>query len=716
MIVLTSSLDKKMGEKQMVVCSQTLTRIFRFLRTSPSPFRRISFLYLAILLTVASIYLMPHTSNAGSFTNDIKEKCPGEFELHKHTVAEFAIRMKPFVEACGCGVVNLYHALARNNMELLDQLEEDIEIMRAAVEVFSISEEFTDTLETFPDLLPTLVILARNDPDIFHKFSQVISSFSRHDSRQLRRNSSYILYYILASAMADKDTQSKKIESIARNLQKKVSVESVSALAMLYWHAMAVYPNAYPDYWMMAAEETLRSLGPKTVKILEPYKDFLSYFLPPTEDDIPESQNISAKEIQQLRQDYMDLIVYVFNEISGRYGTPYALMVIEYISPAVLEGLRFHRNKSEIKSYLAYEFRSENFKHVLHNGVCQSGSGNEGLKTFFVSYSPYDNAQPVRGTEGNLGLIGKWFTEGDLKQYIDQAADTNGYIYSMSLLPRIYFSLSDKQKRAFNDLLFGLSGDVTMNARMIIALNNTSRYFAWIENGPDAFLKIEHNPDVLLGESAPKYKHILLTSYPKDDSPSLFSSIGRASFSLAGLNHMMNMSVAELETHNFTDIEHYMAKAETAWEIVDWTVTVVSIAAIPFSAGASAAITSMNLSRKGAQTSAKMALKTLAKRTLKSTMKLVGKKGWKVAYREVKELAGKAPKRGRKAVREEAIKSWIYEGKDLKKKVGDVKDYVFSTKQANIITFVMAYFLANKPDSTEPSDLCEEIGKLSKRD
>ena len=689
----------------MTLILLTLSRAFHF--SSSFAFKKHLVKLRTVFLISAIIIFIPQIANAGSFTNYIKEKCPRQFNLHQETVAEFAIRMKQFVEDCGCGVVSLYYALSSNNMELVDQLEEDMDMMHAAAEVFQISDEFTNALRDSTDSLETLTLMARNDPDIFHKLSGALSSFSRHDSRQLRRNSSYILYYLLASAMADKDTQSNDIELIARKLKKKVSVGSIGALAMLYWQSIIVYPNANPDYWMKAAEEVLRSLGPKTVKALEPYKDSLAYFLPPSEDDIPEPQNISSREIEKLRQDYMDLMVHVFQEISRIYGTPYALMVIEYISPSVLEALRFHNNKREIIAYLNYEFRSENFKHILMNGVCQSGSGDQGLKSFFIMYSPYENGQPVSGTEGNLGLIAKWFADGNLRQYIDTAKGINGYIYSMSLLPQIFLRLSEKQKIVFNDLLLSLSEYPTLNAQMIITLNNTTHFFRWIENSPDAFLNVNHNPEAGFGESAKKYKYILITSYPKDDSPSIFYSFDGISILSAGLNHMMNMSIVDLETHNFTDTERYWDRAETAIDIADWTVTAVSIAAIPFTAGASASVTVWMLARKGATTAAKRTLKTLAKRSLKSTMKLVGKKGWKVTKREAKEVFGIAAKRGRKAVREEAIKKGIYKT--------DI--WVSSISLGTgVTTAALAYFLANRPESVEPADLCDEIRSLSKGD
>ena len=701
------------GEKKpMTLIFLTFSQAFHF--SNSLPFKKLLMQFRTISLITAMVFLTPYVADAGSFTNYIKKKCPREFKLRQETVTEFAIRMNPFIENCGCGVVSLYYALCNNNMALIDQLEEDMEMMHAAAEVFEISDEFTSALKDSPDSVATLALLAHNDPDIFRRLSGALSSFSRHDSRQLRRNSSYLLYYLLASAMADKDTQSDDIEFIARKLKKKVSVESISALAMLYWQSIIVYPNANPEYWMRAAENALSSLGPKTVKTLAPHKERLAYFLPPTENDIPESQNISARELQKLRQDYMYLIVYVYKEITRLYSTPYALKVIEYISPAVLEALRFHHNKSEIKAYFNYEFRANIFSNAMNGGVCQTGSGDEGLKNFFIMYSPYDNGNPVPGTQGNLGLIAKWFAEGKLRQYIDEARDVNGYIYSMSLLPQIYFGLSQNQKIVFLDLLFGLSTNLTLNAQIIIALNNTTGFFSWIENRPDVFLKVSHNPDISFGESARKYKYILLTSYPKDDSPSILHSFDGRSISSKGLNHMMNMSIAELETHNFTDIERYIDTAVTVYEIAEWTHDAVWIATIPLTLGASAPAALMVMARRMAYRSARIAerrLKSrakmaLAKKSFKSIMKWAGRKGWILARQEAKDVFGIASKRGRK-VAKEAIRKGSYKSNKL---IPSISLGVGAT------TGALAYFLANQPETSPSAGLCEEISNLTKRD
>ena len=666
---------------------------------------------LVLVCSVIVLFCLPNPAIPGSFTDYIKSECPSEFKKHKKTVKEFAIRMKPYVEDCGCGIVNLYYGLSNNNMDLIDQLEEDMDLVCDAAKIFEISNNLTNAFKESPDSVKTLVLLANNDPDIFHKLSKALSSFSRYDSRQLRKNSSYMLYYFLASAMINEDAQSSDLRLIVRNLKRKVSVEAVSALAMLYLQSIIVYPNADPNYWMWAAETTLESLGAKTVKSLNPYQEYLAFFLPPKEDNIPESQNLSTREIQKLRQNYMNLMAFVFDLIKRTYEkTAYSLMVIEHISPYLLEALRFHQNMGEIKAYLTCEFRSDNFKHVLQNGVCQSGVEDEGLRNFFIMYSPYVNGHPVPYTQGNLGLISKWFAEGKLRRYINDVEDINGYIYTMSLLPRIYLGLTQKQKTVFNELLFDLSYNPTLNGQVILALYGTTAFFSWLENSPDAFLNVTHNDEVTCGNSTQKFNYILLTSYPKDDSPSILHSFNGKSISSKAINDLMNMSITELEEHNFTASERYMAIAGNLIDIADWTVTAVSIAAVPLTAGLSTGLAVMMLTRKGAVTAAKRTIKTLAKRSLKSTSKLIGRGGWKVAKREAKEVVGFAAKRGRKAVREEALKKGIYKTEKWTDRIG------LGSTASGVATGALAYFLANRLDSSESADLCDEIHKLSKGD
>jgi hypothetical protein len=659
-------------------------------------------------LAILTVFLFSSVGNAGSYTNYIADKCPKEFRSHQETVKEFAIRMKPFVEKCGCGVVNLYYALGNSNLVLVSSLENDIDLMSSAAKVFEISHDFTDAMKQSPDVVETLTLIANRDPNMFHKLSEVLSSFSRYDGRQLRKDPSYILYYILAAAMAEEKATTSDLKLTVRNLKRNVSLDAVSALTLLYLQTMIVYPEADPNYWMSAAKWTLECLGTQTVNSLSPYKEYLALFLPPNEDDIPESQNLSDREMQRLKQDYISLMEFVFNLINRTSeSAAYALKVTEHISPYLLEALRFHRNKTQIKQYLNYELRSDNFGLVLKDGICQSGVGDAGLQNFFIMYSPYDNGHPVPGTEGNLGLIAKWFEEGTLERYISNQRDINGYVYTMSLLPRIYLGLTkEKQKRVFNDLLLNLSENPNLNGRVIIALYETTEFFSWVQYSPDAFSKVIHNEDVKFGYSAEKYKYILLTSYPKDDSSSILYSFNGKLISSSALNHLMYMSIEELESHNFTDNERYTEMAENFVDIADWTVTVVSIAAVPFTAGASAGVAAMMLARKGAISAAKRTIKTLSKKSLKSATKLIGQKGWKAAKREGKEVMGWATKRGRKSVREEAIKKGI--------QTTD-KWYIrfeYIRVGGAVASGAMAYFLAKSMNHSGYTDLCTELQEL----
>lgn len=645
--------------------------------------------------------------NAGSYTNYIGDKCPKEFKRHKETVSDFSIRMKPFVEKCGCGVVNLYYALGNSSLELVSSLEEDIDLMRSAANVFEISDDLTDAMKQSPDVVETLTLFARNDPNMFHKLSEVLSSFSRYDGRQLRKDPSYILYYSLAAAMVEENATTSDLKLTVRNLKRNVSLDAVSALTMLYLQSMNVYPDADPRYWKRASKLTLKCLGTQTVKSLSLYKEHLALFLPPKEDDIPESQNLSDREMQNLRQDYISLMEFVFNLIDRTYGSAaLALKVTEHISPYLLEALRFHSNKTQIKKYLNYEFRSDSFKLLLKSGVCQTGVGDAGLQNFFIMYSPYDNGHPVPGTEGNLGLIAKWFEEGTFRRYIRNERDINGYIYTMSLLPHIYFGLTKKQKTVFNDLLFNLSENMNLNGRVIIALYDTTEFFSWVINSPDTFSQVIHNKNVELGHSAKKYKYILLTSYPKDGSSSILYSFNKSQISSSALNHLMYMSIEELETHNFTDNERYTEMAENFVDIADWTVTAVSIAAVPFTAGASAGVAAMMLARKGAISAAKRTIKTLSKKSLKSATKLIGRQGWKAAKREGKEVMGWATKRGRKSVREEAIKKGIQTTDKW------YTSFEYIRVGGAVASGAMAYFLAKSMKYTGSTDLCTELYEL----
>lgn len=221
--------------------------------------------------------------------------------------------------------------------------------------------------------------------------------------------------------------------------------------------------------------------------------------------------------------------------------------------------------------------------------------------------------------------MARWFAEGNLQRYIDKADDLTNYVYSMAFLPRIFAESSSKQKMVFNDLLFELSEAPILNGLAIVALYDKTNYFRWLKKSPDAFSMVIHNSDAAYGKTAPKYKYVLTTSYPEDQSGTILHSFDGKHISSSALNHLLNMDIAELREHNFTESESNMALTGTVANVADWTVTAVSIAAIPFSAGASASVTAMMLARKGAITAAK---RTIKKSWQKDTEKH-DETGWK---------------------------------------------------------------------------------------
>ena len=466
---------------------------------------------------------------------------------------------------------------------------------------------------------------------------------------------------------------------------------------MLYWQTTKVYPNAGPDFHLAVTDATLTKMGSEIVRKLKPYKEYTAWFLPPTVKDIPEAQNLNNTEYNRLKQDYISLNIHVFRTISELYGLPYSLKLIEQIAPALMEALRYHNNKQQIQDYLNYEFRSESFKQILDGGICQTGSGDNGLAAFFSMYSPYDEqGHPLPGTKGNLGLIAKWFAEGDLRRYIDTVKETNHYVYSMAFLPHIFDKLSSQQKHVFNDLLFNLNKkSSSYNGLLIASLYNKTGYFDWLEKSHDAFDTVIHNNDVHLGKSAPKYKYVFITSYPTDNSGSILNSFDGEQISNSALNHLLNMDIAELSEHNFTSSEKNWALAENVIDTADWAITAASIASIPFTAGASASVTFMMLARKGAIAAAKKTMKTLGRRTLKSTLRLAGKYGRKAAMRELKKTAG-----------------GIYKAYEVYDLVDSTLDLASKNGKDKPKAMALAHFLANSADAVEQKDLCDEINKL----
>ena len=643
----------------------------------------------------------------GIITEQIKASCPNQYSTHENTVNNYSVRMEEYVQKYGCGVIDVYALFAENNMEIVETLEGDEFMMAAASEIFMDIPDLIPAIKKDPTVLESILLMAKADENAFIKLKEVISTMSRFELKRIARNSRYFLYTLAAMMMANDEATLDEIKHLTRRLKNKVALRDIDTYMFLSIESLKLYPNARVEKRMGYVELTLTTIGKKTLRRIQSYKHYLIYFLPPAVSDISESQNLSRTELDKIQYDYVSLMTFVFDYFAEIKEPEFGLFMAEMLSGYILDALRYHDNSSkEIREYLHYQFSSDLFCALFNDYDPCNQDIKERMNAFFVMYSPTNknNRELLSEVKGNLGLIAKWFCSGG-KNYMDsvQPDKWRRFILTMCYLPAIRLKLNENQVNMFDDLLLNLSEDFVTNGLFVISLFQKIDYFKWISEETDAFAMINSNPDDSMGCSAKKFKYILLTSYPKDGDLSLFARFANEQkVPRSGFQQLMHMNKVELEEHNFTSAEKKWALFEKSINTADNVISVASIVAVPFTAGASTAVVAMMAARKSAKIAAKKTYKTLARRGLKSGHRLVNlgsKESRKVAWREARELTGFAVKRGRINLREESIKKTI-------RKTGNYMEGVWLTHLA--VVEGAEYFLSQTIVDSGMKDLCPE--------
>ena len=620
----------------------------------------------------------------------VKRKCPSEYQKYSDTVEEY-IRMKEYVESCGCEVVPLYACFADNNMDFIDLLEADPELMKSAADIVSSCPDFFAQIKLDPLIVESIMIM---DQHSFQALKIILNNIPKKDIKKLTNNSNYFSYYLLTCMLIEGNDYEdpRKINSILRKLKREIPKEKVDLFTLVYVLKNIAEDSISPSECYNLVDLTFKTLGTKTIKkFLKLDKGALLNFLAPSSEILENSQSIGKFELQRLQENYVEIMGYVYNLFGSKQMDDGGIKITEMISKYIPEALIEYNNPDQIKLYFQYLFESRIFGFAARDGFCDETT-DEALEKMFTMFSPPDGEFY---SPGNLGLIAKWFESGKLKEYMntDSYEDFDSYIRTMYFLPKIYNTFDYAiQKDIFETLLFSLPFSQVYNGMFLYFLSENTTYFDWIaeNNNISAFIKSDVSP------SAKKYQYILITQYPSKKDDSLFRRfINGEKVPTEAVNILTRMSTTELQDHNFTTSEKNLATASKIVNNADNIITIASIVAIPLTAGASTALVVAMAARKASMATAKRAVKTLVKRGVKSAIKLSGKKGKKKALRELGELTGFAAKRGRKNVVVENMKKGIYK-----------TERIFDTAYlgGTAATIAAAYFLASK--DTPQKDPC----------
>ncbi len=658
----------------------------------------------AFLFTLFLLFVFPLSVLGGMISDEIKNFCPEQYYAHQEIVHEYSVRIQDYVKKFGCEIIDIYAVFAEENIQIIELLEDDESLMEVVVDLFANVPALIPVFQKNPKILSSILFTAQADETAFINLKEMFMAMSRYELRKMERDPRYFLYVIAANMMNSGEKDVCDVRKLMTQLRKKISVNDIETFMFLMNVSYRLYSDISVDKRMKYVDLVLTTVGKKTLQKLQRYQQYLIYFLPPDISEIAESQELSPVKLEHLQHDYIDVMAYVFRcYADGEFHScEFGLLMVEMLSEYVQDALRYYQNSDEIKEYLDFQFRSAVFPYG--NQYCNIEYRKK-LKEFFRMYAPVNsnNGQPLLGTEGNLGLIAKWFTHGSGRQFVKSAqpGDWNHFSQSMCFLPEIYFNLSDTQVEVFDDLLMNLPANPVTNGLFLILLSQRSKYYEWVDaDKGDAFYVIRHNPDDTYGRTARKYKYIFLTSFPKDEDLSLFLKFSNGKqILMSDIYSLMDMNDKELYKHNFTDFERY---CET-FDKVQVAIDITCILAIPLTGGASIGITAAKAAaRKGVKKAAKKALKELARRSAKSVSRLVKiatKEGRKIAMRELRELTGMAVKRGRKTV-QHTMQRGLY-------RVGAVNDSVQLTCFAYGIA--ATYFLSQSIVDSGMSGICPEL-------
>jgi hypothetical protein len=650
-----------------------------------------------------------HNVYGGSFTDFIKEECPQEFSLYSETVQEYAIRMKPEVIKHGCKIIMIYDTLLDEQPDLIDFFEEDNSMMVAGLKVFTISKTLNNILKQSSKNLYTILLIAQQDPDVFSRLAVVLEDIGPYSERQMKNNPDYILYYLLA-AFSTKDLSTRQIKEQLKQIQRKISLASISQFSMLLLQATEIYPKMTANERLHITIKVMNRIGKKTIKLLENNKAYIALFLPPSKEEIDATNSLDDKRIGKIQEDYTEIIDFIFYKITKIKDAYYALRVIEHFQAPVIEALKRYSNKKEILNYLRNELESPRFAVALVSGICGK-NGDEGLTSFTSMYSPFQNGQPVSGKEGNLGLIASWYTHGKLKQWMNEVnkQNLNAYIYLMGYLATFFKEFNIKQREVFQSLLKETSEDPLLNGMLIKTLREKTDYFNWLNQENDAFHWVSHNKDAIFGKDAQKYLYILITSYPGDNDKPLLYGFDGENLPYTQLGELMRISVDDLQTHNFA----FSEKFEVFYDAVDLTISVGLIVAIPFTAGVSATALAMNIARKAAIAGTKQTIKMMSKYGAKRTLRFIAKQGIRNVRKTARKMGMKAV--GKYASTRKGFSGW-------KKVLDKVDDTMFTVDATNmgyhlgkaagvVLGGAIMFHLAFDRNQQE-KDVCELIGGI----
>jgi hypothetical protein len=543
-----------------------------------------------------------------AFADDFINDClPFERKDIIQQISNYRLRIEPFYEKYGCDAVKIFNSLLKFEPEkayiVFDEFEEKEDIFRTFLDI----ERHSKSVVFNNEILFQLILSDSFDVEDYKKLARLLRRLYYEKIRITEQNIGYVLMAVLLS----------KNGSDSYSIYKKL-VNNVPYRVILYfWEFYSTLKEkviSYSvDHLIFGFGYLEQHLKPNIKKEVTKYIESI-YLLPALYEDIPyENKRFYSKE-------YQKFAVSLFNEmIKCGYSVRDSLAFIKYNYNLIIKNLNEKRVLFNV------------YSAILKNGIFAN----------FLLHSEGDFCTSIQNNiekslgNGNLERLINFYKHE--RQLFKELADEK------SRLPFEYFlyvsnsynSLPDEEWKVFKNLVKNLSPVPLYNIAVVIELQEDfridgNRYTKYILTQRDYDSIIEHNYDVEKGFSAPKYLYILVTSYPSQESNSVFERILCYTFKpgncnteeiVSAIQELSQKTPDELTEHRFTTLEKVFHYLDYADYLKDGVVAVAGCIATACT-GSFAYFTVKNIAKEAAKKGLKAAIKKVELKIAKGINKV----------------------------------------------------------------------------------------------
>ena len=516
---------------------------------------------------------------------------------------EYSIRIEPNIERYGCKVIPLYSYLIQNNyISIMDAIENEQSILE---NLLSLSDNhYLMKLLNNDQFIQDSLLENTQDKRVFSNLSYLLKTkLNSSKIKSLKKNSFYIQYFTLSAFLAKDKKEAIKFYN---KLSKNIEVDKITYFGFL----VLALSKDYDSKYLLDNFITLKkSLSKTQLNMIILYPENIIYLLyPPKEDMHLYGTNIKIKQkrFQKMMIDLYKKAFYSFKASSLEKKNELALKFISLIYPYIVENKNYNRVEKVLSDLIETNLITNIFL-ANDNNPC-----SKKLQDSFALLFANDRINElIKFKQRYYSLYEKFL-------YPNEPVE-NKSIFSLFYVVDVYKKFHYNELKVFDNLLKNFSHNIYANVVVLHQLDNIG-YFQKVIKTFDYDRWVQASDDDLNGMSAQKYRYILTTSYPSQSSYTVVDYLlsGNTAKAKDALTKLYAMDIYTLQRHTFTSKEKALYWIDKA----DWAITGISIAAAPFTGGASLGYLAI---KQGAKQGTKVVLKRMARKLAIKSRKLFNK-------------------------------------------------------------------------------------------